>query len=130
MSQQHFIHEVENKISKTTHLSSPSPPKKKRKYAKAFFQQCCNSTFKNKSQWEKLGKNLICIRCTFFSIYLACYSWCPLGKLVVCLCGAGKNVCVHCVFYREKKSHTQRQTHRDLYFFFVYSRCWTVNVKE
>lgn len=32
-------------------------------------------------------KHDIIIQCTFFSIYLACYSWCPLGKKgSICVC--------------------------------------------
>lgn len=41
-----------------------------------------------------LGKEYIFeIQCTFFSIYLACYSWCPLGKsatMCMCVCGCTK----------------------------------------
>lgn len=53
-------------------------------------------------------KHDIIIQCTFFSIYLACYSWCPLGYM--CLL-RNKYQCEY----------------RHLYF--VYSRCWIVIVK-
>lgn len=67
---------------------------------------------------REIGENLICIGCTFFSIYLACYSWCPLRWFVSCLRDESKNMCVFVLTTpKECQIHMMKAYERKIFIF-------------